>query len=146
MSIGQLDRNALEDLLSIGEYKGEIEVGKYKIVFNLASIGDEANMEVHSLKITGGIHNDKIFKCCVLAQSILRIGGYDFANESTEIKIKELGKLQENVINFLWDAYQGFRIEQSNLFNEYIESGKLKKSSPSQDSEQPGNSGNSLDT
>ena len=132
--IQEISRAALEQIILGGEYLEAVQIGKWSIVYNLASIGDEIDAEIHAIHMGGGYRHEKNVKICILATCITRIGSYGISELDFEKRVEEIRGLGEPAINLLWSHYLAFKAAQKNQFEEFV-NGKKKVSSQQEHSD-----------
>lgn len=122
--ITEQDREALLELILVGQFKLSIEYGRWTIEFNLASAGSEGKAEVDIQRANGGIYNEGLRRIAILANNITRIGSLDMTQMPFASRFEEIAKLQPPMRDFLWEAYGRLRAIQISKFEKEIEQSK----------------------
>jgi len=129
---------SLDSILFLGKFEYTFELGPYKIIYNLASVGDKQD----SLNaVTHGVLHEQ---AASIATSLMSVNGYNFttANNSDSFmeKFRFLRNLKSPVFDLFWDEYQAAIALQYKQFDEFMSN--AKKSVPTQPSETDGSSSN----
>jgi len=128
--ISEQDREALLELILVGQLKLKIEYGRWAIEFDLASAGAEGRAEVDVQRANSGVYNEGMRRLGILANSIVRIGSLDMTQMPFASRFDELAKMQPPMRDFLWEAYNRLRGAQISKFDR--EMAQSKKSLDSQ--------------
>lgn len=124
----------LDSLITLGSYNYEFEVSDRKVVFNMADVGSTS-----SATVSLGVQTETDLKAAKMASCLLSANGYTFQSEDPLLeKYRFLRGLKEPMFNHFWDNYQIAVTRQHDIFQRIHIEGK--KSLPTQDSEQSGES------
>jgi len=129
MSVGKLDNLILVDLIKLNKYEAFVDIGKYRVYFDLSNGDNVAQAEMFVYDTYKGMTHDIYRKCAILATSIKKFGNVDFEEEETETekfsrKFDLLKGLQQPVLEFLWTTYLSYRNLQEKEFAEFLKNGK----------------------
>ena len=129
MSVGKLDNQILVDLIKLSKYEAFVDIGKYRVYFDLSNGDDVARAEMFVYETYKGMTHDIYRKCAILATSIKRFGNVEFEEEESNTakfsrKFNLLKDLQQPIIDFLWTTYLSYRNLQEKEFEEFLKNGK----------------------